>query len=1066
MSICFNFIFKMKTIKIFSVFFLLTMGSIFSFVKSQNTVPKGDASIFPPEIENPECLGINKEPAHATLMPYLNLEEALVVNRHASSYCRSLNGNWKFNWVAWPNQRPVDFYKQDFDVSGWKEIPVPSNWQVQGYGTPYYRNLGYTFQVDFPHVMSEPPKNFTAFEERNPVGSYRRDFDVPANWDGRLIFITFDGVDAGFFLWINGQKVGYSTNSRNAAEFDITKYLKSGKNTVSAEVYRYCSGSYLEDQDMWRLSGIFRNVTIWSAPQTHVRDFFIQTDLDKDYKNANVSVLAKVKNYSSNLSPAHKISASLYNGNKVVDGVRTTAIVPALKAGEESIISLKYVVTNPEKWTAETPKLYTTVLNLQDEKGIIETLSSRTGFRKIEIKGRQFLVNGVPLKLKGANRHESWPETGHYVSEAQMIKDLEVLKQGNCNHVRTCHYSDDPRWYELCDEWGIWLVAEANLECHGLYGKLDDEPRIKAAMIDRNVANVESFKNHPSIIIWSLGNECGYIGSNFVAALNAIKTIDPARPTQYEPFGISKKNPADLDSRMYPSTNEIEQIAKDTSYTKPFYMCEYAHAMFNSMGALNDYNLIIDKYPALLGGAIWEWHDQALWNRRDPKHPILAYGGGFGEFPNDKFFIHKGVVTADRSPKPHFPEMKRVYQWIGIQAADSALRSFKIRNKYQFISLDGFDASWTVSENGVEIAHGTLALPSIAPFEEVNCTIPWKVENAKPTTEYFLRVSFVQNRDQPWAKRGFEVAAAQFILPITAVANVEKVTKNPNIRMTESAHDVTLKGEGFSVVFDKDSATFSNISSNGSNILQVGGGPKLHLTRAAHQNDDGWADREWDAVGLKKLKWTVLSVKAKKSSNASVDIFASLKGEGFNGFVVNHEVTYTVFSKGSIVVKNNVSSNKPELPLARMGVRLLLQNQFDQFSYLGRGPMENYSDRKQGSDIGLYSSSIAQQLTPYEKPMECGNHEDVRWATVINNVGYGLTVLAGAQPIQVSGLPYTDEQMEPIAYRIDLPKSQSTVLIISCQTTGVGSNSCGPKPIESCIVRAVPTTFTYTLQVK
>ena len=494
-------------------------------VNNANCQPKEQN--LPPEIENPECIGINREPANASLMPYANLKEALTANRHSSSFCHSLNGIWKFNWVDWPYKRPVDFYKPAYDVSSWKEIPVPSNWQVLGYGTPYYRNMGYTFKANFPQVMSEPSKKYTAYEERNPVGSYRRDFDLPKEWNGRRIFITFDGVDASFFLWINGQKVGYSTNSRNVAEFDITNYVKPGKNIVAVEVYRYYSGSYLEDQDMWRLSGIYRNVTLWSAPQVHVRDYFIKTDMDTEYKNATLSVMAKVKNYSKSRSESQELAAALYDVSKNVAGAKVKGVVPALNPGKEVSVSLQLNVVNPDKWTAETPHLYTSVLTLQKKKQIAEMLSARTGFREIEIKGRQFIVNGTPIKLKGANRHEHWPEVGHAITEEQqMIKDLEMLKQGNCNHVRTCHYSDDPRWYELCDEWGIWVLAEANVECHGLYGKLDEEPSIKAAIVDRNETNVENFKNNPSVIIWSLGNECGRIGSNFVAALNAIKTID------------------------------------------------------------------------------------------------------------------------------------------------------------------------------------------------------------------------------------------------------------------------------------------------------------------------------------------------------------------------------------------------------------------------------------------------------------------------------------------------------------------------------------------------------------
>ena len=511
---------------------------------------------LPPEIESPECLGINKQPFHATLMPYASLKEALAARRADSSFSRSLNGMWKFNWITEPSLRPVDFYKPDFDTSQWKEIPVPACWQLQGYGTPFYRNNGYTFQKDWPRVLATPPTNFTSYVERDPVGSYRHEFEVPSSWNGRRIFLTFDGVDSAFFLWINGEKVGFSVNSRNAAEFDITKYLKPGKNLLAAEVYTYSAGIYIEDQDMWRLSGIFRNVTLWSTPEVHIRDFFVKTDLDADYKNATLSTIASIHNFSDQPAPARDLRVELFD-TKNHSIAKVVAAVPALAAGEEKSVEAAIPVSNPAKWTAETPNLYTTVLSLSGGKNG-EMISSKTGFRKVEIKGRIFMVNGVPVKLKGVNRHENWPDTGHYVPEEKMIRDLEVLKQGNVNHVRTCHYSDDPRWYELCDEYGIYLNAEANCECHGYYGILDHEPRYEKAIVDRSVANVQNFKNHAAVIMWSLGNECGG-GSNFVSAVRAIKALDTSRPVHYEPFGIGEKNPADVDSRMATGVAEVRK---------------------------------------------------------------------------------------------------------------------------------------------------------------------------------------------------------------------------------------------------------------------------------------------------------------------------------------------------------------------------------------------------------------------------------------------------------------------------------------------------------------------------
>lgn len=1018
-------------------------------------------SPLPTEIEDSECLGINKEPAHATLMPYANLKEALAAKRHDSSFCRSLNGQWKFNYVPHPAQRPVDFHKPDSDVSAWKEISVPSCWQLLGYGTPYYRNFGYTFEKDWPRVMSEPPKYFTAFDERNPVGSYRREFEVPSAWQGRRTFIAFDGVDAAFFLWINGEKVGYSVNSRNAAEFDITRFLKPGKNLVAVEVYRYCAGSYLEDQDMWRMSGIFRNVTLWSAPQVHVRDFFIKTDLDANYRNATLAVSAKVRNYSDQAAAARALQVELFDaGNRSIG--KAMVKVPALKAGEESSVDVSLPVANPAKWTAETPNLYTTVLTLAGAKPE-EILSARTGFREIEIKGRVFTINGAPVKLKGANRHENWPDTGHFVPEDLMIRDLEVLKQGNCNHVRTSHYSNDPRWYELCDEWGIYLVAEANVESHGYMNVLDREPKFEKAIVDRNVANTENFKNHSSVIMWSLGNECGG-GSNFVSALKAVKAIDTSRPTHYEPFGTGKSNPADVDSQMYTHPTWVEGNAKNPDLTKPFYLCEYAHAMFNSMGSIGDYNDLFDKYPSLLGGAIWEWQDQGIWNRRDPKRQFIAYGGGFKEAPNDHYFIHKGVVFSDRSPKPHYPEMKRAYQWISIKADDLAAGRVKIQNRYAFISLDGFKCQWTLSEDGTVADRGVLGNLKLAPGSEQIVTVPFKIPSRKPGAKYYLQVSFTLAHDERWAKAGYEVATAQFELPMKTSPSVTVAAHLPALRLKEDERQITVTGKGFEVVFDKAEGTISQLVRDQKNLLISGGGPKLHLWRAPHRNDDMWAYEDWHRFGLDDLKRSVVSVNAKQAAPSVVRIESVVNAEGKLRFGVAHSAVYTVYGDGSIAVDNAVMPQGRRIPLARLGVRLELDQLFDQFAYLGRGPMENYSDRKRGADVGLYASSVREQMTPYAKPMECGNHEDVRWAVL---TGKGLPMLmaqAEDKDLQVSALPYTDEVMFPVEYTIDLPASQSTVLTVAARTLGVGSAGCGPQPLDPYMVRSEPATFSYVLR--
>jgi beta-galactosidase len=814
---------------------------------------------------------------------------------------------------------------------------------------------------------------------------------------------------------------------------------------------------------MWRLHGIFRNVTLWSAPQVHLRDFFIKADLDKDYKDATVDITAKIKNFGSKTGKAQTLTATLYDasGKEIAKG---TASGTALQSKKEEQLSIQFPVANPDKWTAETPNLYTMVLTTSEG----EILSSKFGFRKVEIKGRVFMVNGVPIKLKGVNRHEHWSDVGHAITEEQMIADLKVIKQGNCNHVRTSHYCDDPRWYELCDEWGIWLVAEANCESHGYDGRFDAEPTMKAAIIDRNVANVENFKNHPSVIIWSLGNECGGVGSNFVAALNTIKAMDPTRFVHYERFGIGKNNPADLDGRMYGTAEDYARTAQNKELTKPFYICEFVHAMFNSMGSLSDYSDLFDKTPEILGGAIWEYQDQALWNKRDPKHPILAYGGGFGEFPNDHYFIHKGVVSYDRTTegplvKPHYPEMKKAFQWIATELTDPVSGSINIKNKYQFISLSNIEASWSLTENGVEIASGPInIMRAIRPGSTGRAMVPYKIEHPKAGAEYYFRVSYKQKEKTLWADKGFEVATEQFKLPVNTPPVFETVASQP-VKLVQDAQTATVSGKGFSVSFDKKSGFMTQLTKGGKNLLAADGSPKLHLWRASHRNDDDWAYRQWEKYGVTSLQYTLVDFKAETVDANTVKVTSVTKADGKEGFGVYHTATYLVKGDGSVNVDNNVQFVGLRINLARIGVRMLLDKNLDQVKYFGRGPGENYSDRKAASEVGLWNLQVNNQYE-YEKPMDQGNHEDVRWLAVSGKNALGFTLQADQNLMQFSALRNTDEQMHPVEYRIDLPASTSTVLCVAAKTLGVGSNSCGPRPLEQYFVWSDNTQFSYTIQ--
>ncbi len=1047
---------------------------------------------LPPEIEQTQVLNINKELPHATLMPYANLAQALAAKRLESPFARSLNGNWSFHWVPKPEQRPVDFYKPSYDVSGWKTIPVPSCWQLQGYGTAEYTNFTYPFQNDPPRVTSEPPHDWTAYEERDPVGSYRRDFEVPADWQGRRVFITFDGVDSNLYLWINGERVGYSTNSRAPAEFDLTKYLKPGKNVLAAEVYRFCAGSYLEDQDMFRLSGIFRNVTLWSTPLVHVRDFSVQPDLDAQYRDGKLHVNAKVKNYGTVPAPARALQYQLLDhAGQPVPGGAASGTVPALAPGEEKALTLEVTVANPLKWSAEIPNLYTSVLSLAAPAGgAPEILSCRTGFRKIESKDGVFCLNGVPVKLLGFNRHENEANTGHTVSEAEMLRDIQLLKGCNSNHVRTCHYQDDPRWYELCDEYGLYLVAEANLESHGSGWSPPDSlsfhPEWKEAHVQREVDNVESHKNHAAVIIWSLGNESGW-GPNFDAAAAAVKKIDATRFVHYEGWQHGDdSNKGDMISQMYTSPNSMGGALKEHKYGKPFYLCEFAHAMNNSLGGLQEYLTEIYKYPGAMGGAIWEWQDQALWNRKDPAHPFLAYGGGFGDKPNDSVFILKGGgVFTDRTRNPKYFEVKHGYQWIKTTARDLAKGGLNVENKYAFTPLSQFLAAWVVTRDGLEVAHGDLPLPEVAPGASAPLDVPLPPEVLAQPGEYFLHVGYRFKEKPVWVtpETEKEIATDQFPLPRPALApGVATSASGPVASPLQVANDAgrltVTGGSGFRVVFDKAGGVLSELVYGDKPVILPGsGGLALYAYRAPHRNDDLWTSSAWKSAGLDHLTMQPSSVTfTQASAGGAVQVQISGTSEGKGGFGFAQAVNYTVNPDGSIDVRASVLPKGRRILLPRLGMRVQLDPALDQLTYVARGPQENYPDRQLGAEIARYASSVRDQLTPYVAPMECGNHGDARWCALTHGPqGPGIRVdfvqpgLSGKDlapaigGFSFSALPFTDEVLEKANYAKDLPPSTSTVLCLAAKTLGVGSASCGPATFDAYRVYAEPTVFSFRL---
>ncbi|MHC4740248.1 MAG: glycoside hydrolase family 2 TIM barrel-domain containing protein, partial [Planctomycetota bacterium] len=653
--------------------------------------------------ENPEMIGRNKEPAHCTLIPYPDIQGALEGNRASSPFYKSINGNWKFNWVRRPAERPLDFYKLDFDVSNWKEIPVPANWQMHGYGIPIYTNVPYPFAKNPPYIP----------HEYNPVGSYRTEFTVPAEWKNRQIFIHFEGVKSAFYLWINGRKVGYSQGSMTPAEFNITKYLRTGKNILAAEVYRWSDGSYIEDQDMWRLSGIYRDVYLFSTPSVHLRDFFIRCDLDEQYRDATLKVTARVHNYSGKPAGSHTVEVRLSEAKSRLQQLMTGNI-DSISGSADGIIEMQAEVKNPRKWSSEKPNLYTVILALRNTGGeIIEVEQCKFGFREVELKDGRLFVNGVPILIKGVNRHEHDPDYGRAVPYFRMVQDIELMKQFNINTVRTSHYPDNPKWYQLCDEYGLFVIDEANIESHGMGYDLDktlgNKPQWKTAHLDRTVSMVQRDKNHPSIIIWSLGNEAGS-GCNFVSTADYIHKTDSTRPVHYE----QHNEVADIDSVMYPHLNSLIERGRSDN-TKPFIMCEYAHAMGNSVGNLREYWDAIEKYKTLIGGCIWDWVDQGLRKRAEDGKEFWAYGGDYGDKPNDGNFCINGLVFPDRKIPPKMWEVKRVYQYITVEPEELTTGKIKVCNKYFYTNLNEFDVAWNLSEDGKVIQKGTIRPLDIAP---------------------------------------------------------------------------------------------------------------------------------------------------------------------------------------------------------------------------------------------------------------------------------------------------------------------------------------------------------------
>jgi len=1041
---------------------LLPVALLASTLQAQSQAPA------PPDWENPHVFGINKEPARATFTPFPD-ESAALRKDQESSWVQSLNGAWKFHWVKQPDLRPVDFYKPDFDVSSWKEIPVPSNWEMEGYGTPIYTNITYPFKRDAPRVTGTPDDHsWTAFSQRDPVGSYRRDFDVPASWNGRQTYLLFNGVNSAYYVWINGQKVGYSQDSRMVAEFNITKYLQPGKNTIAVEVYRWSDGSYMEDQDFWRMSGIFRDVTLVSRAPLHIRDFQVLTPFDSAYENATFKLHLSLQNSGTAKSTAASVEAKLLDasGKQILALSKKTAA----SAGKDSDIDMQQPVAKPSKWSAEIPYLYQLVLTLKDAKGnVLEVIPWKVGFRQSEIKGNQILFNGKKLMIRGVNRHEFDPDRGQVVTREMMIEDIKLMKQNNINAVRTCHYPNVPEWYALADEYGLYILDEANVESHG-YGSgekqpISDGPDFREPIVDRFRRTIERDKNHPSIIGFSMGNEAGW-GANFIAAKEWGKTHHPEFFITYEPHDSVH---GDALSPMYAKPQNIVEYYKTYGNGRPFFEIEYAHAMGNSTGNFQQYWDLFEKEPWAHGGFIWDWVDQGIRKKGANGKHFWAYGGDFGDKPNDDNFCTNGLVLPDRTVHPGLSEVKKSYATIKVEAVDLPSGKIRIHNKNNFASLGFVRGSWMLDENGKTIQSGELPVEDIAPGETKEVTLDLKQPAPTPGSEYFLTVSFKLAQDTPWAPAGHVVAWDQFELPSASGTVPEDKAHLPAVQLGEIPDHFVVSNDAFSIAIDRGSGSISSYNVGGKELLTAPLEPNFWRAPTDNDRGNGMARRQgiWELAAVNRSPATV---KAEQVSANTIKVTATstlAAGKSTQSYV------YTIRGDGTVEIESSFKPGDDGLPdLPRVGMQMRVSGTLRNVEWYGRGPQENYWDRNLGAAVGLYKSKVDDMWFPYVEPQETGNRTDTRWITFTDDSGFGLKAI-GMPLLSFSAWPFRMSELEHEKTPVNIGHKHSAEIVNSDDITvnldyrqmGVGGDDSWGAPIhKEFSLPAVPYEYKFRLE--
>ncbi len=1069
----------------------------------------GTMSATPPEWENEQVFHLNREPARASFVPFATVEQAKAGQVGTSPWFMSLSSEtaWRFHWVPRPEERPMDFWREDFNDAKWKTFPVPANWEVNGYGTPIYASSGYVFKIDPPRVTSEPPADYTTLQERNAVGSYRRTFEVPATWSGRRVFVHFGGVQSGFYVWVNGVRVGYSEGSRSPAEFDITAQVRPGKNLIAVEVYRFTDGSYLEDQDMWRFGGIQRDITLFSTAQARISDFTVRTDLDAAYKDGTLRIEPELAASAGQSLTGWTVQAELFDaaGKPVLAQPLKQDAVPILnrefkpeilnertpQRGVRKFGWLEAAVANPAKWTAETPNLYRVVLTLRDDQGaVVEAVGCDVGFRKIEIKRGRFLINGAPIKMRGVNRHELDPDRGQAVTLERMVQDIRLMKRANINAVRTCHYPDDPRWYELCDRYGLYVIDEADLETHGVRGWLASQPAWAAAFLDRAVRLAERDKNHASVIMWSLGNEAGY-GPNFAAMSAWLKDFDPTRPIHYE-GAQGKPDPATVDviSRFYPRTMDrylnpgvpadstaerpenarwerLVELATADDGERPVLTSEYAHVMGNALGNMQEYWTEIYWHPRLLGGFIWEWADQGLRKTAADGTRFIAYGGDFDDKPNLGVFAIKGVVTADRVTTPKFDEVQKIYQPVHVLGTGLKLGDVRVRftNRYDHLNLDTLEIRWTVRSDGAVVQSGVLPIVAAVPGKAPEVPVPVQpIENPVAGADYWLEFEFYPRTTPAWAEAPYALAREQLKLDVpTPAVSARAPGPMAPLALVEKGDELTVTGKIFALKFSRAAGTLVSLDyGHGELLAPAGGGqpagPILQAWRAPTDNDKGfgkWLAREWTQAGLDKLVRTVESFKVTQPSADTVRIETVATSTAAKGSF-KHQAVWTVHGNGVVELANEFTPAGELPPLPRIGVVLRAGAGLENFRWYGRGPGENYVDRKSSTFMGLWSGTVTGQYVPYVRPQETGNKEDVRWLTLTDADGRGLMVVAEGEPMAVSALHYSSADLTGLRHAHQLKARPEVVLSLDARQCGLGNSSCGPGVLEKYAVPVQP----------